>query len=796
MEITRALAVTINPAGATAGAATASAAFDRVGAAARGMEQQTNRTTSSVSSLTSSLGFLKRALAGIGFGLLVRDLYQTDNAMTRLQNQLKYASGSAQEFQRNFSFVRAEAQKLGLNLKATGDAFGQFVAAAKGKLAGSQIREAFNAISEAAVTMGLSAEQTSGTIVALSQMLSKGTVSAQELRQQLGNSLPGAFQLAAQAMGLTEKEMNKAMDAGTIMADELVPRLAKKLHEAFGPSSIEGAKTLQAEMNRLKTAWTEVEMTFMSGGGESIFAKVLKSARGSLQELQSLIAAVFQASAEGRLSEALAASFRIGIGKAANYFAGFVKTAAEMLTALGGVLFTPDYFKSLVASFQAVGAAFGLALVDALQKPLAWVQAVLEKIASLDQSDAITRAQQYVSQNDPRFGGKTARELQHGPGIFGAIFRSKDEDQLLSEYRAAVAARRATVEGPDLTIEERARNIMSSGGPRFGFSGTGETIADLTKANNERLQSSVGALASGTADAITAALAKVKNFQPLNSVDTSQDESLLKGFANRSTNPWSKITDGAPEAAPKIPDKTFWTEVKRGIDDAVASLGTFYQRSYQIGTESVAAMSKGFDGFFDSIIDGTDSVSGAFRKMTASILSDIAKIITQQAVSTPIAGLIMSGVGALFGSFGAGTGASSAGLGSSGLTGGYDGTLASTYSMPISHSGGLVGLTLGSHKLVDPSVFARAPRLHNGLKPDEFPAILQRGEEVVPRGEAGRARNVTIPINVTVDGSKGGSPEQNQRMGAEVARQLKAMVRSVIVEEMMPRGILNPVSSL
>jgi hypothetical protein len=51
------------------------------------------------------------------------------------------------------------------------------------------------------------------------------------------------------------------------------------------------------------------------------------------------------------------------------------------------------------------------------------------------------------------------------------------------------------------------------------------------------------------------------------------------------------------------------------------------------------------------------------------------------------------------------------------------------------HSGGVVGLTGGSSlRKVNPAVFMGAPRLHDGLAGDEFPAILQKGETVIPRG--------------------------------------------------------------
>lgn len=68
------------------------------------------------------------------------------------------------------------------------------------------------------------------------------------------------------------------------------------------------------------------------------------------------------------------------------------------------------------------------------------------------------------------------------------------------------------------------------------------------------------------------------------------------------------------------------------------------------------------------------------------------------------------------------------------------------------HSGGLVGSDSGSMRFVPPSLFASAPRLHDGLSPDEFPAILQRGERVqsvaeVRAGRMAAAPNISIHIS-------------------------------------------------
>jgi hypothetical protein len=47
---------------------------------------------------------------------------------------------------------------------------------------------------------------------------------------------------------------------------------------------------------------------------------------------------------------------------------------------------------------------------------------------------------------------------------------------------------------------------------------------------------------------------------------------------------------------------------------------------------------------------------------------------------------------------------------------------------------------------VSAAAFLGAPRLHNGLRSDEVPAILQKGEQVIPKNEVGGG-NVTINVS-------------------------------------------------
>lgn len=95
-----------------------------------------------------------------------------------------------------------------------------------------------------------------------------------------------------------------------------------------------------------------------------------------------------------------------------------------------------------------------------------------------------------------------------------------------------------------------------------------------------------------------------------------------------------------------------------------------------------------------------------------------------------------------------------------GLGGGKGGGLLGGLLIPgILHSGGVAGTDgYGHGRAVSPSVFGNAKRYHTGgiagLQPGEVPAILQRGEVVLPRGtKMGGGSKVHVTVGVDVDQS-------------------------------------------
>lgn len=233
----------------------------------RQVDRETRRIDQSFDRLGRGVSTFRAALAGIGFGVFVREVFQTATALDRINRRFQATMGTAEAAGAEYQFVATQADRLGLELISTADAYSKFTAAARGTaLEGRAARDIFVAVAEASTVMGLSAEETEGALRALEQMVSKGNVQAEELRGQLGERLPGAFQMAANAMGVTTGELDKMLQRGEVTAADLLPRLARELHETFGPDVERAARSTTAQINRFQNAITDLKGEFARSG--------------------------------------------------------------------------------------------------------------------------------------------------------------------------------------------------------------------------------------------------------------------------------------------------------------------------------------------------------------------------------------------------------------------------------------------------------------------------------------------------------------------------------------------------
>jgi len=140
-----------------------------------------------------------------------------------------------------------------------------------------------------------------------------------------------------------------------------------------------------------------------------------------------------------------------------------------------------------------------------------------------------------------------------------------------------------------------------------------------------------------------------------------------------------------------------------------------------------------FGDLFGSILQGEVKSFGDFLldywKAMANSLGDILaealvnSVFGKQKDKGISFGDIFEGIMGMFGGGGGGVGVESGGFD----PGGYYGQW---------HKGGIVGVSPAPVRAVDPMAFINAKRYHSGLASDEIPAILQKGEQVIPKGQA------------------------------------------------------------
>ena len=242
-----------------------------------------------VKPLSDSVSILgKKILAAFAVGSLVSFAKEATNVTAKMQGlstQLNFITGSNERGAQSFSKLRLLVDKLGLELVSTTEAYTKFAGAAtKSGLTMSQVDEIFENVAIAAKAMNLTAEDTSGVFLALQQMISKGTVSAEELRGQLAERLPGAFSIAAKSIGVTEQQLGKMMEQGQVVSREFLPAFSTQLRATFEGAMGDATDSLTSNLNRMQNAWTEFKTT--TG---SMLAPLVEGMAYSVIQLQNLM---------------------------------------------------------------------------------------------------------------------------------------------------------------------------------------------------------------------------------------------------------------------------------------------------------------------------------------------------------------------------------------------------------------------------------------------------------------------------------------------------------------------------
>ena len=251
---------------------------------------------------TSAADRLTSAMKALAASLILKDFIDANVQFEKFERTMTILKGSSEEAAKEWEYISELAGVLGLEVLSAADAYAQLTAATQGTvIEGQQTRDIFEAVSVAMANLGRSSAEAEGALTAIGQIASKGKVSMEELRQQLGDRLPGALRIASEALGVPIEDMDELIKSG-VRADEFLGKFADSIKRTFG--DVEYVDTYTASMNRLKNSVTEAELQIGKAGGFDALKKLIEG--GTLAVVGSIAAFQTFGSVAGAVAAAIA----------------------------------------------------------------------------------------------------------------------------------------------------------------------------------------------------------------------------------------------------------------------------------------------------------------------------------------------------------------------------------------------------------------------------------------------------------------------------------------------------------
>ena len=261
-----------------------------------------------------------------GFFAVIQGLRGVIDAQRVLEGVTNRLSVAYEQFgpsvAQNFDFLRRTARRLGVSFAVLGQEFSKFAIAVQGtNLEGEKARRIFTQVSEAARVNNTTLDDFAGIFVALTQIVSKGVVSMEEVRQQLGDRIPGAVNILADSLGLATGELFKLIESGQLSSDVL-EQFAEELSRRTGPQLEASLQSTTAAIGRFQNAVFE------------LFARVGTQGSEGLQRFFDSLTETFQSAQFLSFLD----RFTVGLGTLLDLVAGLVANFDLLAIALGTLI--------------------------------------------------------------------------------------------------------------------------------------------------------------------------------------------------------------------------------------------------------------------------------------------------------------------------------------------------------------------------------------------------------------------------------------------------------------------------
>lgn len=170
---------------------------------------------------------------GMAAGYAAKEIVEASRAQTRMESAILMTADSAESFDRTINYVRDTALRLGLSSVELGKSFSQINLSAK-NLSQSEKEEMFTGFSEFMMSVGTSADDQKGILVAINQMFGFGRILQQEVNQLSERGIPATlvYNAAMEATGAKSiAEVKKIQEKGALNPDKVLVVMSRMLKE-------------------------------------------------------------------------------------------------------------------------------------------------------------------------------------------------------------------------------------------------------------------------------------------------------------------------------------------------------------------------------------------------------------------------------------------------------------------------------------------------------------------------------------------------------------------------------------
>lgn len=210
-----------------------------------------NQVRASLKSLQYQVLAIASAIGAGGFavGGFLSQLKEVARAASKANVTLRNVSKSNADYVNQVNFLKRVAHEYKQNLSDLTESYAKFKASADaGGLSIASQQQIFESVTRALTAFGVSGQEANLAMKGIQQMMSKGKVSAEELRRQLGEQLPIAMEAMARALGVSMGEMEELLKKGEVYSAEVLPKFAEELNKMVTAVDTDNLETSFAQI--------------------------------------------------------------------------------------------------------------------------------------------------------------------------------------------------------------------------------------------------------------------------------------------------------------------------------------------------------------------------------------------------------------------------------------------------------------------------------------------------------------------------------------------------------------------